>query len=339
MQPAWIQLYLEGLPNQDPVYRSIREAIYGKDRPWQRKEASPYTGPLTLVAGNQRWKGLPLASLETAYGWESRAWNGSQLLARPEQASELLHLLNRQPGWDVCQLHTLFQNETRALADACAEQGNFASFQPHPVTVVAGATSYADYVEQRAKAHGESNRAQKKSMRKAAELGIEYRSEPLWEEILTLLDKRDRAFSNGSDYTKTVKFREFFKAFREAIKAEGRALEIGVYTPGDQGRLIGYLFCFRTGSVYHFYQTCFDAEYAKLRPGLLAFEKAMERTLDLPGEKIVGFMGTADYFKRLAWQELPLAYMTVYSRSWKGRLVSAVRGLKEGRGKNAGYAV
>src|SRR4051812_3818621 len=105
-----MSLYLGGLPNQDPVYRSVRKAIYGVDSPWLSMNGGSSVGELSLHRVKRSWKGLKLKGLETACGWESRAWDSVNPLSSSD-AQNLLLSMSGQPGWDLCQLHVLMPQE------------------------------------------------------------------------------------------------------------------------------------------------------------------------------------------------------------------------------------
>lgn len=318
--------YLGGLPNQDPLYRSLRKSVYGQKRGWFSISGEFPAGEVNLIQAERSWRGLKLKALETACGWESRAWDDLSPLD-DASAQSLLRTLNSRSGWDMCQLHTLTGAEADHLSASAQKTGNFVTFQPFSVSVIAGFKNFDEYVEARKELHPSTNKEQRRYLRVAEKGGVEFRTDLNWDDMSGLIQRRNRSFANGSDYSQTAEFQTFFKQFRNEVKSQGRAFEIGAFV---DGKMIGFGFGFFTGNVYHYYQTAFDQEYLKVRPGLTCMETMIENILNRPGDpKIIDFMGTQEYFTRIAWQKISFSHALIYSRSWKGRLISAVSSIRK----------
>ena len=307
MSPV-IQTYIKGSPALDPVFVTLRQENFDSAKSWVQVSNAIF-GKTTRKVGPFR-----IHALTPALGWEIRPWTTApQLDDRTLEA--LLGSLNSRSDWDMCQINCLSEDEVRSFGKSLARSRNRMSALPFPVRVLPGAMSYQNYLTGRG---ASANRTQRRYLRSAEKAGFVFREGIVWADIERVLDVRAAGFTNGSDYTQCPRFRKFFKAFIEELRAANRLLAVGMY---QGATLVGYTLGFWNDGVLHCYQTAYDPSFAGHRPGSLTIEKTIERALDA-GVQVIDFMGDHSYLAFYSKDVLPLQRIVFFANTLKGRFLA-----------------
>lgn len=305
---AVAQAYIGGSPALDPDFVRLREQVFDPERAWIR------TAGTVLGLGTQKLGPFRARTLSSAFGWEIRPWTQTRFLDEAAVAA-LAQGVRSLGKWHMGQVNGLSENETALLRAGFSKAGMRVFEFPFPIRIISGVKSYQEYLDRRSKS---TIRTQRRYFKNLATLGLEVRYAAAWSDIERVLDSRQAEFDNGADYTRSSKFREFFRNFIEAMRANGRLVCAGIFQ-GD--KMVSYTVGFRSGPVFHCYQTAFDPAFKESRVGSLTLEKSIELALD-GGAEVIDFMNGDPYLEFFTKELLPLKRVVFFSNSLKGRFLA-----------------
>ena len=314
-----IQLQLQGSLHSDRDFIAVREKHFKTKQNWVTVDTT--SRPSLLYRELRSISRVPLYVLNSTLGWDQRVFAKQGEVTDPEWNAFLKAL--KTHSWDAVELNSLTLEETWSLVDQAHDLGYLASVRSFPLPVInVQGLSFASYWASQSKRHSGTFKDFTKKFKGAQKTGLEIRAEsPTWEQIIELLDRRDREFVQTDDYSQSEDFRRFFRELREKLRASDRLIEASVWQ-GD--RLVAYQTAFRNGPVLHLYQTAYDPEFRKLQPGLLATFRVIEHAFGIPEVQLINFMGYTATYARLGTHILDFKYALVFRKSLRGLLVYGI---------------
>ncbi|MBL0169344.1 MAG: GNAT family N-acetyltransferase [Gemmatimonadaceae bacterium] len=293
----------------DPEFGRLRRELFDAPRQWL--EVPSQANAVAWIARRRlRLRGVGVRSLESAFGRDNRLWTGAN-----GEIAEVVRAISDLKQWDMAFIDLLSPAETAAAVAAATTAGLGHQVMPNPITALIGIRDHDALLASRSSA---TNREQRRSVRRIAERGLEFRASMGWPHVEQLLDARRLPAHEADDYTRDAEFRRFFREYRDAMSAAGRLREVALF---DHDRPVAYVSGVWSGRVFHAFQTAHDPEYRSLRPGIMVFEKLLEGVLAEECE-ILEFMGSGRfYLSEFTRQSLPLQRVVLFSRTLKARLL------------------
>lgn len=318
-------LYVTQLSGTDPTFAALRAKHYRKST-WFETGAPEFTEIWNLSSLKAGPFSLGLLSPALGYEARARARPSDQLLTEQDFLASLA-ALSQTPQYkkaDLIQYQALTLEEAQALTQVAGAYDLIPTTVPYRVRTLSGYSSFKDYTQKFA---GDQLKTLARNLKKATAQGFVLENKlPAWDDIVALLDKRKPEFENGTiDYTADPTFRAFYRELLEVLASQGRLIGFGLRT--REGKLVSYAMGFKTGTVFHWYQTAYDPEFAKMGAGSISLGNMIEQCFD-QGLELFDFMGDQNYFERWSPTCLELKRVTLLRPTLKGRAFGLYKKLR-----------